>query len=95
MKKLSLFLTLTLLTLIGTSTLVKAESDLAESNLEDVPAVVNEETLQGDSVVIPSDDAIEEAAQTEENKVEVIGDEMVEGQLTGSEESAEVPEPVK
>ncbi len=95
MKKLTLFLTLSLLTIIGISTLVKAESNPAESNLEDVPAVVNEETLQGDSIVIPSDDAIEEAAQTEENKVEVIEDEMVEGQLTGSEESAEVPEPVK
>ena len=66
MKKLTLFLTLSLLTLIGTSTLVKAESDTQISPEEEVAAEAaaeEEVTAEAEEVVVEEEEAVEAAAE--------------------------------
>ncbi len=79
MKKLSLFLTLSLLTLIGTSTVVKAEEN------QPTDAV----TIPSDAAVEPLE------AEDQYNESEVMtGEEQAEGNTEGDiEPSAQTPKP--
>ena len=79
MKNLSLFVTLSLLTIMGTSTIVKAN-----------PAGDNLDQSQDPNSVIISDEQVDSLEEVQPEEIEVIPNDTSEVELPG--ESTQVPE---
>ncbi len=77
MKKLSLFLTLSLLTLIGTSSVVKAETDPIEASTSET--VSEEIDVDGESLEAEAQSTNEEAAEEVSESLEAEEPEEISG----------------